>query len=324
MTWQTSYSGTSVLNSGPAYGGGHAMFNLKELLKGVGWSVLSSSDGTTYNASGDQITHYSTGAGGILNNYAWYRIRDPADRREYLAQRGTSNTSWKIIYSSSDRFTGGTPDATTLPTATDQQGLADNGTGFATIFTAGDCMTYMAAQDAAHNGVYAFWLVSSPIIVTDILNPCTILCEAMDSDFSSSDPDPCIHFVHDLVPSYVQICTATPATTSGWCGWMKYNLAGEDFDEISGAFYSCENNEFSPIYSAPDTQLDRHILLPVPYFMHPSAGTAPGFKGIGKYYRWKPNQSFTFPAMLADISGLRLVWGDLTLPGIPESFVPLF
>ncbi len=58
--------------------GSAAIFAFKELLVDAGWTVLPSSDGTTYNASGDQITTGSSGAGGMANNSAWFRIESPA------------------------------------------------------------------------------------------------------------------------------------------------------------------------------------------------------------------------------------------------------
>lgn len=77
--------------------GSQAIFNLKELLKSAGYQVLSSSDGTTYNSTGDQISSGSSGANGMANNRAWFRIRSVDGINEWVFQRDSSNTSWRII-----------------------------------------------------------------------------------------------------------------------------------------------------------------------------------------------------------------------------------
>ena len=51
---------------------GDVFYQIKELLKTVGWVVQSSSDGRTYDASEDIITSGGAGAGGKNNTNAWY------------------------------------------------------------------------------------------------------------------------------------------------------------------------------------------------------------------------------------------------------------
>jgi hypothetical protein len=61
------------------------------------------------------------------NTTAWVRLQWPADAqgatREILLQRGNADTAWSLYYSYSAGFTGGAPDATTRPTATDEQAI---------------------------------------------------------------------------------------------------------------------------------------------------------------------------------------------------------
>lgn len=108
--------------------GAVAIYNLKQRLKAQGWTVPRSSDGTTYNSSGDQITTGAAGAGGMANNSAWFIIQAPAGGRQFCFQRGTTNVLWRILYSFSAAFTGGSPGATRVSTATDQQFLCGGGT----------------------------------------------------------------------------------------------------------------------------------------------------------------------------------------------------
>ena len=55
-----------------------AIYNLKTTFKAAGWTVPRSSDGTTYNNSGDQISAGTSGAGGMDNARAWFVIQEPA------------------------------------------------------------------------------------------------------------------------------------------------------------------------------------------------------------------------------------------------------
>lgn len=101
-----------------------AFFFWKEDLKTNGWTVGSSSDGTTYNASGDQITSGGSGAGGFNNDSAWVRLVAPDGTREILLQRTGDADSANVVFSfGSNAFTGGSPDATTRPFATSEVGV---------------------------------------------------------------------------------------------------------------------------------------------------------------------------------------------------------
>src|SRR5688572_11676863 len=94
-----------------------AMFNLKEDMKAGGWSVAISSDGTTYNGSGDVITTSATGAGGIDNADAYFVLRRD-DCPDWLIERRTDAQAWDFSHSITGAFAGG--NATTPPTAGDE------------------------------------------------------------------------------------------------------------------------------------------------------------------------------------------------------------
>jgi hypothetical protein len=92
------------------------VFNFKTLLKAHGYTVPASSDGTTYNASGDQITTGAAGAGGMDNNGAWFRLRSANGLVEFTVQRGTggSPSNYRIKVARAP-FTAGSPAATVTP-----------------------------------------------------------------------------------------------------------------------------------------------------------------------------------------------------------------
>lgn len=129
MAWQWTYNGTanSSVNLAPATGS-VAVFTICEMLKQNGWTVPSSSDGTTYNSSGDQITTGASGAGGFANASAWKRLRSPDGVREITIQRTTTNVLWRVKLSHSAKFSGGSPGATQTPSATDEAVVKGSGT----------------------------------------------------------------------------------------------------------------------------------------------------------------------------------------------------
>jgi hypothetical protein len=117
----------SDVNNIPATGIEGA-YRIKEVRKAAGWTVVESSDGTTFSAgNGDTITSGGTGAGGFDRTLAWIRVRDPGGRREETWQR-IANNSVRIKVSESARFTTGIATATRTPAATDEIILAGGGT----------------------------------------------------------------------------------------------------------------------------------------------------------------------------------------------------
>ena len=82
-----------------------------------GWSVVISSDGTTYNGSGNQISSDGSGAGGLNNTSAYFVLRRTG-APDWLVQRASTADIWNINFSPSAAYTGG--NATTRPTAGDE------------------------------------------------------------------------------------------------------------------------------------------------------------------------------------------------------------
>ncbi len=109
-------------------------YDIKTELVASGWTVEASGDGLAlYGASSDVITVRGDGAGGV-NTLAWVRLSNP-DGREICGQAIDGFTAafdtavrirWK--YSFAGGFTGGTPSATQVPSATDEGVFAGSGT----------------------------------------------------------------------------------------------------------------------------------------------------------------------------------------------------
>jgi hypothetical protein len=111
------------------------VFNMKTTGKLATWTVPQSSDGTTYNSSGDQISSGASGANGMANNSAWYVLKWPGSGAKSIClQRGTTDLVWRVKVSLTNGFVGGSPGATRVPSATDEKTLIGGGTDASPTF----------------------------------------------------------------------------------------------------------------------------------------------------------------------------------------------
>lgn len=158
MTWiwqQQGGSPNDSVNVAPATGR-EAMKVLYKVLLQAGWTRQGSSDGTSFDNTG--ATDFWSGA---LGNSSWLRMRDPAGTREFVIQTGTTNIAWRMKWSHSARFTGGSPSATVPPTATDQQHVNGNDTPTFVNFFATDA-SYRLHVGANNATPYDFYLLAIP------------------------------------------------------------------------------------------------------------------------------------------------------------------
>ncbi len=150
--------------------GGQNMYLLISTLMSVGWLKKMDSDGTTYSATGTQVTHGGTGTGGLGNTNAWVRIQSPPTNggtivnqtREFIIQRGSAGTAWRIKYSASALFTGGSPAAGVSSSSTDELWMVGAGTDasptYNTLFvTDGGYLTHIVCGGAAENYSFVIW-----------------------------------------------------------------------------------------------------------------------------------------------------------------------
>jgi len=323
MAWINEY-GASISTINIEDGSGDvAIYTLKELWKQAGWVVQASGDGlSSYNATGDTITSSDSGANGMGNTNAWFRIQDPGALREYVFQRGSATNSWKWLYSASDKFTVGTPSATVHPTANDQQGLARNSTSLQTMFQIVGGVYHMAAQNAAHNGVYAWWLHETlKDKAAGYAHEALMCCDAMDSNYSTNDNDPCVHYGSDDSPTATGLHTGTPTSTDHFKCWMRYGETDEEWNGVSAAYYTLTSYALSPSNSLKNPHTDKYVLMPP---MWVAIGrTLEGHKGVGKYIRYRPGFAFFFPTIINDGTDNYLLNNNLALPGWPSGVVPV-
>ncbi len=105
---------------------GAGFYRIKEFLKSAGWLAKGSGDGLSiYSSSADILTSAGSGANGCNNAKAWIRMSDPSGANEITVQiiettAGTlaTQSAFRIRWSQTSTFTGGSPGFDQAPTAT--------------------------------------------------------------------------------------------------------------------------------------------------------------------------------------------------------------
>jgi hypothetical protein len=327
--------------------GSEAIFKLKTVLKSAGWVVQKSSDGSTYNASADEITHAASGAGGMENNYAWFVIRDPGSSHEWCFQRGTANTTWRVKISSLDRFTGGSPDATTVSSATDEQLIYGSGTDasptFGALFYTDNLYRFhVIAENTAVGSatpIYGFWAFSTKLAIG---TPQTLIFQepmALGTfpELSSGtraapvvgDPDPVIYgcrysstgvtFKADGLSGTGSWNGSTTANNTPK-GWWRMNYGDEAFVEQASANFHCytqATGKVAPVNSTSgigsEIHSERDILFPAIIGRPLLEGSNVGLKGTCENIKIK-TLNRDYPGTVALSSGAKVYAGDLILP----------
>jgi hypothetical protein len=191
---------TYSVNNRPTTGG-FAMYTIVAAFLAAGWTKKMDSDGTTYSSSGTQVTGGNTGTNGLNNAYAWVRMADPAGVREFVIERsGSVDYQWGIKYSAAAHFTGGSPGAAALPTATDEvavlgtiTGSGGSGGTYASFFSSTEASYYLHCVLGDSTIGYGFWFCCGAY-----KNTASTSTEAgwfMDvlTGYDTGDADPSVH-----------------------------------------------------------------------------------------------------------------------------------
>jgi len=260
--------------------GSAAIFRLKTALKTAGWTVTKSSDGTTYNATGDQITLATSGAGGMANNSAWFIVSSPSVTypRQIAIQRGTTNLDWKVKYSANSGF--GTGTSTQMPAAADEVILFGGGTNASPTFAQllGTDNTYrinIRAGGLAEN--YGFIFITN-ISGSAVINTNFILDPMLPGTFAAADIDPCC--INIEYNSIAALNTNLVLSTASPQGWLKKGLAGAGFVRIQYCYIYANTTTVYPGGAGqnPFTTFDETVPI---LCARQSALAAPfGFKGV--------------------------------------------
>jgi hypothetical protein len=316
MTW--NLPSRDVVVATPAA----AMYALKEGLVAYGWTVLESGDGVAvYDPAGDCI------ASAVImdQSRAWFRITDAGRGNELVVQRGSSGqVYWTVARSPLARFIGGVPDFQTIPTATDSQPaiqLVYNPPAGTQLFTTvANMRVNIGVQDAAHNGIYDFWMTCTLDGVGTVY--CSVMHAATDSSIGSGDPDPVALMFANASPTWNYVCYAAaigwpyPNNDPRFCG-----LFNGEYREFTGLLPNTTGFGI-PLECHPDINSD-YPMFPINLMRFNAQGAKPGWKGQLKYLRFNPVSTAGFGNIFKDGTTRYICFGALLLPGWPDDVNPV-
>ena len=294
-----------------------AMFELKTLLKAQGWTVPSSGDGTTYFSASDGITTGAAGAGGLNNLNAWFRIQDPAGIVEFVFQRCSSSTLWRIKWSRTSKFIIGSPSATRVPAAADEDipwsGGTDASPTGSTLWTTDGTYRWNCAADNA--APYGWWSgaflngggIAQTALVYDPVTP----SDATDSY------------------KYVLYVASTPTGASTFSFTGMGGEAGTTATQIiyghvpsvgvgaAAAYQAASLNSTSgqvvPNNLGGNPISGKDEIFPI-CLVRRSAQITPGFKGISTLMKWHGTNRANGDTLTISTARDRIVYKDVNLP----------
>ncbi len=275
------------------------LWNLKETLKDAGWTVASSSDGSTF-ASGDILT-----ASGDFNGFAWFVVRQPQGatgsyggvQREFAFQRGNRSDvdHLRAAYSYKATFTG-SAGSTSPPSASD--GVRFVGSEFPdfsydTTFFPADPVSYKLHIAADGDSPYGWYVVGVP---NGGGNPSfAIVHEPLEtSTTASQDTDPYIQYSANS--SVLSLNTSTSDMTDPTTGstvnhpacWMRKGQSDESYVGMAAMAMETTEGEYSDdnTYGTTNPFTSNDDLLPIFFYRPGNITPAPGgFKGASRQMR---------------------------------------
>lgn len=298
-------------------------FKLKELLKSVGWIVQASSDGTTYNATGDIITSFSSGAGGLGNNTAWFRITTPNQKEEFVWQRGGNTQSYRLKWSPLSKFIGGTPGTTRTPAAGDETFIFGGGTDTAPSYngsfgTVSNYRIYMGADADAPYGWYIS--VIQPAGYSGGTGASMPFFMFFDGLSQTETTDPCKSIVVSGVSSTGIITSYSSSTdttlTSSGTRCVSRIISASTGNEASIGFAMLTLGESSTLYAGNcmgNPINNREEILPIA-FGRRAALVTPGFKGFCTTYRVLGSNKAHGDTITVNTTRDRIIIGQFVLP----------
>jgi hypothetical protein len=277
------------------------VYALKENLKARGWTVVRSGTGTsgTYNSSGDSITSAGTASGtpGQLSNVnTWFVIQDPsgAGGRQFCFSCNTVNRDdlWRIKYSATSGFSGGSPSATQVPSAADEVVLLGSGTDASPTMTnwwanasAGTHRWQCIIDDAAPypfilinyisggnpNGFFGIDACQFP--AAGDVDPIVIMMCMADSSSATTNGN-------------YSISSNLSGNSTGFYAWFRKGLSGAQFWKLSGcAIKDGSSNSIFPAGGGTNPHTVKDDLVPVVYARHSSFSSPTGYKGVSKWFQ---------------------------------------
>lgn len=286
----------------PAY----HIWNLISTLITAGWTKVMDSDGTTYSALGTQVTGPNTGTNGLDNSRAWVRLQAPAvnggavvdQTREFTFQRGTAlNTDWRIKYSASALFTGGSPAATVTPSSADEIFMIGGGadatpTFYTWLYDNTEVQRYhIVAGGADEFYSFASWVTGTTNATLAVNHPAIFMDVMAPGSFPSVDVDPAVVYISSSGNSGISQSHAStpPASTvtnpclaRAWFGSTSAAGASLTSNNVNVGTFTYGNFQSTSIGTNPWTNKDD--MFPLWYGTNQSTGKK-GIKGISTLFK---------------------------------------
>lgn len=292
------------------------MWAFINLLLTNGWTKLSDSDGTTYSPAGTQVTGGNSGANGLNNTRAWVVLQSPAGgSSRQLCIQSTFNDGqyWRLKYSRSAGFTGGSPDAITVPSATDE----------AVIFGGGSDASPGTVEFLPGSGTYYMQCLmdtSSPYNlllltyqkVSGLTNTILSMDGMIAGTYPNQDADPVTIFCnYQNAGSDILTYPYFSSEASGPASWLKYGLAGAGFVKTPALYLSTTGAQVVPGSMGVNAFTGDDELIPVLFARRAALSSPVGYKGVSSLYQWKGSNRAVGDTFN---SKTRAVFGDVTIP----------
>ena len=306
----------------PANGAAAVYGFLVNCLVAAGWSKTKDSDGTTYSSSGTQVTGSGTGTNGLQNTNAWFVVQAPAFNtitRSLCFQRGTNNQTWRIKYSPTG-FSGGSPSATQVPSATDEVvvigGGTDSSPSFSTLFGADGGYRFNGCAGDSSVGYGIYWYAFTTGNAG--LGQSSILLDVLASGtYPSADTDPAVVAVMASSNNAPFQYGQWQNSSSADCPYGLYNNAGTHvfqrcppqlvYDYVSGNV-GFGASTTSGTGFGQNSWTTKDDLFPVLYGRHKGLSAPFGFKGVGTLVKYTSQQRANCDTMNVDGGTKNYIW----------------
>ena len=303
---------TQFINGTQPLTGAAAIWSVVQMWVAAGATVRADSDGTTYNASGGQVTGGGSGTNGLGNTSAWVRVRFP-DNREVTIQRGSSNTAWRWKYSKAAFFTGGSPGAARTPSATDEAlrygGGTDASPTYSTLFTSDNTYQLYGGCDAV-----AGWWFATKVIVGSAVNAgawMDVLGSAV-----TGDTDPSVIYIANVTNPFVVASISDGAATitgSGAFAWLNFGGGSASYVATPALTVNDASGVVWPLNAGTNPNTSKDQLRLVEYGRKAGAGTT-GAKGVSSFVAWLSAARSAGETFTVSTARDRIAFGVVSFP----------
>lgn len=278
----------------------------------AGATKVADSDGTTYSASGAQVTGGGSGTNGLGNTSAWVRLRLP-DGRELTIQRGSNNTQWRVKYSKAAQFSGGTANATRTPSAADEALRFGGGTDASPTYsqwfpTDGTYLLYGGCDPVAG------WWFGTKITIGGAVGPGGWF-DVLGTP-SVSDADPSTFYIATQTNPFVVASIAdreAVITNSGVFSWMNFGGGSASYTPTPGLTVNDSGGVVWPLNAGTNPNTGKDQLRLIEYGRKTGTGTTGG-KGVSSFVAWLSAARSAGETFTVSTAYDRIAFGVVSFP----------